>query len=505
MTQHHSSLAIPNPFKSLPLIILLPFVLISSTFTIVTMNSIQNEMHENAAAYLELIEQTVSNLEADNLAAITTPIDCVKMQENLMFENTSRELIVVKDDIAICSSKRGIIKIDLSSFIPPEGSNDGAYLFDINNDPSQRTLFVVNSVTGDKHSGIFSITNTAHLLEQYTTVANSQSSTVTLKFGNKIYPYDSDFISNRTHAFSHSNNYNFSVLVETQPAYVTNNIIVSFLRSLAISILSSYIIFLSVRRFQRRSTLVDDLRRGLTRQEFFLCYQPLINSEDETIGGIEALIRWNHPKLGLIRPDLFIPLAEQQNLINQLTDYVINAALNDLSQIPSSTHIHLGINVPPNYLHQQNCIDVLDTYREGFLAVGYILTIEVTERQMLDETGRETIKRLRTKGVKISIDDFGTGHTSLSVLQTINFDYLKIDKCFIDNIGVESVSAPVLNTIIDLGHRLGVTIVAEGVETEHQVNYLVDKNVSVLQGYYYYKPLPLAKLKRLMLSNQNLV
>ncbi|MGF1697967.1 EAL domain-containing protein [Vibrio lamellibrachiae] len=497
MTINLSSLVIPTPLKHFLLIVILPLVAITSTSIVVTMNSIQQEMNDNAKAYQLLLVSTISDLQSDNLAAINEPIDCNEMQENLMFENTSRELIVVKNDIAVCSSKRGIINIDLSPFIKAEGNDDGAAFVDINKDPSQRTLFVVNTEVNDKHSGIFSIVNTNHLLEKFTTVANSQSSSVTLKFRNKFYPHHSSFSPKNTHAYSRSEQFNFDVLVEANSSYVANNLVLACIRAVAVSLLVSLIIFLSMKGFRKRSTLVDDLKKGLVRHEFFLCYQPLINSADQNIAGVEALIRWNHPKLGLIRPDVFIPLAEQQGLINRITDYVIETALQDLSELPSDKLIHLGINVPPSYLHQHKCIDLLDSYREKFLKIGYILTIEVTERQMLDETGRDTIKLLRTKGIKVSIDDFGTGHTSLSVLQSINFDYLKVDKCFIDTIGIESVSAPVLNAIIDLGHRLGVTIVAEGVESIHQVNYLIDQNVAVLQGYYFYKPLPLPKLKRL--------
>ncbi|OIQ26206.1 EAL domain-containing protein [uncultured Vibrio sp.] len=502
MANSSSSSVISTPLKYFFVVIAIPLAIILSIFIALTLGSIQHEMDDNAKAYQRLLEDKIAGLHEDNLAILHDYNGCEDLQEEFMYENTSREIILVKDGIAVCSSKRGVIEIDLTPFLRPEGSRDGAYLIDINYDAAQRTLFIINTLSGELHSGIFAIANTSQLFEKFNTIANSKASSVAFKINDKVYPYNNDFTPERTHAFAPSDNYNFTILVEANASYVTNQLLYAGIRGIAVAMLVCSILVLSIQRFRKRLTLVDDLKKGLKRHEFFLCYQPLINSQDGTINGIEALIRWNHPKLGFIRPDVFIPIAEQQNLVNKITDYVIEDALKDLSECQSTNTIHLGINVPPSYLHQRKCIDSLEEYRKRFLDIGYVLTIEVTERQMLDQTGRETIKQLRNKGIKISIDDFGTGHTSLSVLQSINFDYLKVDKCFIDAIGIESVSAPVLNTIIDLGSRLGVTIVAEGVETKHQANYLIEKNVPVLQGFYYSKPLPLVELKQLFRENE---
>ncbi|PMJ90664.1 EAL domain-containing protein [Vibrio sp. 10N.261.55.A7] len=502
MTQKPSTSVISSPLKTVFFLIILPLIIVLSATIFLTMSSVQKEMDDNSKAYLHLLDSQIAVLHKNNLEILNKYDECDDLQEEFMFENTSRELILVEEGIAICSSKRGTIHIDLNPFLKPNGSKDGIYLVDINYNPAQRTLFITNTVPGKPHSGIFAIANTSQIFERFNTVANSRSSSVTFKINDKIYPHHNDFSPERIHSIASSIENNFTILVEANPSYAANRLLYSVLRGIAVSLLISLILFLSLQQFRKRLTLVDDLKKGLKRNEFFLCFQPLVNSKNGTINGLEALIRWNHPKLGLIRPDVFIPIAEQQNLVNKITDYVIEEALKDLSNCPSDNDIHLGINVPPSYLHQRNCIDLLEEYRTKFLNIGYVLTIEVTERQMLDQTGRETIKQLRNKGIKISIDDFGTGHTSLSVLQSINFDYLKVDKCFIDTIGIESVSAPVLNTIIDLGDRLGVTIVAEGVETKHQANYLIEKNVPVLQGYYYSKPLPLEDLKQLFKDNE---
>lgn len=212
------------------------------------------------------------------------------------------------------------------------------------------------------------------------------------------------------------------------------------------------------------------------------------------IHGYEALIRWVNPKLGFITPDSFIPIAEEYGLINKLTDYVLKQVEQDISSFPTALGLHIGINVPPSYLSSQNHIKRLIKCSNTLSEKGLQLTVEITERQLLDEQGKQVLKPLRNAGIIIAIDDFGTGRTALSVLQDITFDCLKIDKCFTDTIGVDSINAPVLNSIIELAHQLNVEIIAEGIEHAYQAEYLKAKGVKLHQGYYYAKPLCLKEL-----------
>ncbi|GAL09727.1 Rtn protein [Vibrio astriarenae] len=202
--------------------------------------------------------------------------------------------------------------------------------------------------------------------------------------------------------------------------------------------------------------------------------------------------------MGLIGPNVFIPLAEEHGLINKLTTYVLDRVYRDLCGMEEVGVEYIGVNVPPQYLHKLQHLDHLKEIQDGLKELGVTLCVEVTERQLLDENARQSLTKLRDIGIKVSIDDFGTGHTSLAVLQQTSFDVLKVDKCFVDTIGVDSVNTPVLQTIIELGHRLGVDIVAEGVETKEQVDYLDAASVQYLQGYYFYKPLNLTQLRKVL-------
>ncbi|WP_070970080.1 EAL domain-containing protein [Vibrio sonorensis] len=201
------------------------------------------------------------------------------------------------------------------------------------------------------------------------------------------------------------------------------------------------------------------------------------------------------------QPAVFIPIAEREQLINTLTDYVLSRVLKDLALQARDEPIHVAVNIPPSYLHEAENRDNLLHYRNQLKNFGYLLSVELTERQIIDNTARSTLEQLRLEELLIAIDDFGTGHTSLSVIQDTQFDYLKIDKCFIDSIGLDTVNAPVLNTIVDLGHRLGVHIVAEGVETEQQADYLTEIGVSHLQGFYFAKPMKAQALRHFEIIN----
>ncbi|MEI8671591.1 EAL domain-containing protein [Vibrio sp. SA48] len=251
----------------------------------------------------------------------------------------------------------------------------------------------------------------------------------------------------------------------------------------------------------RRECFVLDMKEGLNKKEFFIVYQPIVNGYSRNIESLEALIRWKHPTLGIISPDEFIPLAEERGIINDLTDYVLELTLEELQQSNTLSILSLGVNIPPSYLGSVERVKKLKYYTEQFRKIGIGLIAEITERQVLEPEGVAYLDLLRDYGLKFAIDDFGTGHTSLSMIQNIKFDYLKIDKCFIDKVGLKTTNPAVLDMIIELGDRLGVITVAEGVETKEQADYLIRSGVNKLQGYYFSKPLPLDEIEMNSSSN----
>ncbi len=481
--------------KSLLAYALIPILIVFPASLYVAYQGINDSLRNIAVTFQERIEDVITELKDENAQAMKYPERCEAIQEDLLFESYLRELIIVQDGVAICSSKRGELHLDLTGVFKRNEAKSGVFLFDIKGDPRQRTMVVVTAQEDRANSGAFAIVDKNYLVERLGKVEDDKLSFITARFGQKVYPADRTFVSDTLHYTSTSSLYGFSLLVEASPAFIKRRAIFYGLSSLPLSLLISITLFAVMSHIRNRDSLVDDLKKGLKRKELFVAYQPIVDSQTETLTGLEALIRWQHPTLGLIRPDVFIPLAERQQLINTITDYVLKRTLADLQSIANFNGIHLGINVPPSYLHDESHLINLHSYARQFRHIGIQLTVEVTEREILDDKGRTALADLRKSGILVSIDDFGTGHTALSVIQKTQFDYLKIDKCFVDTIGLETVNSTVLNTIIDLGHRLGVKMIAEGVEEQNQVEYLAKMNVSYLQGYHFSKPLELDDLK----------
>ena len=245
------------------------------------------------------------------------------------------------------------------------------------------------------------------------------------------------------------------------------------------------------RRFDR------EILQGIKRDQFYLLYQPVIHAETHLPGGFEALVRWKHPKLGLIPPDEFIPYCESQGLIAQLTQHIMTLAARDahrlIDVVPKGTK--LGLNISP--LHM-----TLDGFKNDVLhfinmmPTEYLIPLfEITERSMVQHGGAEAIfDWLHAQGIEIAIDDFGTGHSALIYLQRYKIDYLKIDRGFVNSIGLETVTAPVLDAVLELAKKLKLQIVAEGIETEEQAEYLRQRHVNYLQGYLFSRPIPVEQL-----------
>lgn len=240
-----------------------------------------------------------------------------------------------------------------------------------------------------------------------------------------------------------------------------------------------------------RLSLVD-LERGLEQQEFLLYYQPYVSLEEEEVG-VEALIRWKHPKKGFLTPGDFLPLAEKNGFILRLEKWVLEKAIQDIKEVNDilDTELHLSINISANHLNVKDfpkmVVETLEQYRFS----PQYLTLEITERILVDPQSITVLKRLKNKGIRISIDDFGTAYSALHYLKNLPVDELKIDRSFISDITDDRVNQNIVEVIIRLGKDLNLTVVAEGVETKEQLDLLREMNCSQVQGFYFSKPLPL--------------
>jgi diguanylate cyclase (GGDEF)-like protein len=237
--------------------------------------------------------------------------------------------------------------------------------------------------------------------------------------------------------------------------------------------------------------LSSHLHHALKNEEFELHYQPKIDFKGRCVCGVEALLRWRHPTLGLLEPDRFIPLAEQTGLITATTEWVLNTALQQ-----HRDWLHLGHNIPISInisalsFQNPNLVDKISNALDWAGVAPSCLEIEITENTLLKGMNHcaETVTALSNLGIKIAIDDFGIGYSSLSYLRKLPIDTLKIDKSFIQEMANNHSDAVITRSIIDLGHNLGFRIVAEGVETEQAYQLLNQQHCDIAQGFYISSP-----------------
>lgn len=248
---------------------------------------------------------------------------------------------------------------------------------------------------------------------------------------------------------------------------------------------------------QKRSTSPShEMLRALEAGEFIPYFQPVVHGDSKAWSGAEVLMRWNHPKEGLVRPDLFIPFAEHSGLIVPMTRSLMQqtAALLGPHSATFATPFHIGINITASHCRDLDLVEDCREFLDAFVAGSVSLVLELTERELIEPTDitRQLFEQLHLLGVKIAIDDFGTGHSSLGYLREFNVDFLKIDQSFVAMIGIDALSRHILDTIIELSAKLDLGIVAEGVETQAQADYLTAHHVNFLQGYLFGKPMPAA-------------
>ncbi len=244
---------------------------------------------------------------------------------------------------------------------------------------------------------------------------------------------------------------------------------------------------------QRRAVLEKGMRQALELNEFTLFYQPKVDLNTGMITGTEALIRWFHPQLGMISPLEFIPLAEETGLIVSIGEWVLRTACKQNREWQKSGLSEMGvsINLSPRQFQQANLVDLVrEVLNDTGLDPQY-LELEITESIAMynEDYVIDKLQALKDLGVKIAIDDFGTGYSSLSYLKRFPFHTLKIDQSFVRDIETDSDDTKIINTIIAMAHNLRVNIIAEGVETDKQLQFLQQQKCNEVQGYLFSKPL----------------
>ena len=253
---------------------------------------------------------------------------------------------------------------------------------------------------------------------------------------------------------------------------------------------------------QQRLTMEEDLRQALKLEQFMVYYQPKVDLCTGKISGVEALLRWNHPEKGMIPPDQFIPLAEDTGLILPIGEWILRTACLQAKawQEAGLPDITMAINVSPKQLHWSPFDQIISKVLVHSSLEARYLDLEVTEGAVMQEPDRiaVTLTRLKEIGVQISMDDFGTGYSSLSYLKRFPFDNLKIDKAFIKDIPTDEGDVTLVLTIIAMAHNFKLKVIAEGVETQAQMDFLTQKNCNEIQGYFFSRPLPAKEIEQLL-------
>jgi len=249
---------------------------------------------------------------------------------------------------------------------------------------------------------------------------------------------------------------------------------------------------------RRRRELEKDLRDALGRDQFHLVYQPQISYRDHRVVGVEALLRWQHPEHGLVPPDLFIPLAEQNGTIIPIGEWVLDQACRQLREWHDLgfTELRMAVNLSTVQLHHTELPRVVNNLMQIYRLPPRSLELEVTETGLMEDisTAAQHLLSLRRSGALIAIDDFGTGYSSLSYLKSLPLDKIKIDKSFVQDLQDDDDDATIVRAIIQLGKSLGMQVIAEGVETAEQEAYIISEGCHEGQGYHYSKPLQAREL-----------
>ncbi len=252
------------------------------------------------------------------------------------------------------------------------------------------------------------------------------------------------------------------------------------------------------RYLHERRLLQRDIRDALPRGELFVMYQPIVDLQTRELTGFEALVRWSHPERGLVPPSDFVPIAEQSGLIGAIGTFVLTEAADLANRLPS--RLRIAVNLSPLQLRDEILLDRVQAVLDQFRLPPERIEFEVTELVMLETSGRslDNLRGLRSRGHRVAIDDFGTGYSSLAALRGFPFDRLKIDRAFIGDLEDSEGDGSIVKAVIGLGRALGISITAEGVESERQATILAGYRCANGQGYYFARPLSLAQVLALV-------
>ncbi len=261
-------------------------------------------------------------------------------------------------------------------------------------------------------------------------------------------------------------------------------------------------------RMQERVMLDEALRSAIANDELLLHYQPLVSLSTGQLVGLETLVRWQHPVFGMVSPVRFIPIAEESALIASISEWVLRKACQDIRTWIDQglTGFQVAVNVSPRQFRDPRLADRIERVLAEYQIMPGMLSLEITETVLMQDTASSeaTLLQLKALGVDLALDDFGTGYSSLSYLKRFPFDRVKIDRSFVKDITTDADDAAISKAIISMAHSLGIRVVAEGVETAAQCQFLRRHRCDEMQGYYFSRPLPPVEITALLIEKRHL-
>ncbi|WP_151994502.1 cyclic di-GMP phosphodiesterase [Buttiauxella massiliensis] len=464
-------------------------------------DTLTEDMREYLSTFFQDLQSTISGIQPLTLS------DCHQVSGELTaraaFNANVRAFALVRNGNAYCSSATGSMLMEMHQLSPDIDINkniDLVIMLGTPMMPGKPTIAAWFKNPVIEGRGVFATLNVN--LTPYLLFTTRQSDMVSMAIiaGDKALTTISSNVMNAASLPKHPTRV---IVMEDFPIKIAlygktwpvEDIQISILTGLVFGILGGALCayFLTVRLRSGKEILM-----GIKRGQFYVVYQPVVDAKELKMSGVEVLMRWNHPIAGPIPPDAFIAFAEAQQLIVPLTRHLFELIARDAKKLQ---HIlpagaRLGVNLAPSHLHSPTFKEDIQAFAASLPLHHFQLIFEITERDMVKENEASCLFTwMNEQGFQTAVDDFGTGHSALIYLERFKLDYLKIDRGFVNSIGLETVTSPVLDAVLTLARKLSMTTVAEGVETPEQAKWLIDRGVNYLQGYYFARPLTLEQLQ----------
>ncbi|HCJ6653971.1 TPA: EAL domain-containing protein [Klebsiella oxytoca] len=488
--------------KALAAGILVPAILVTLLSSGMAWRQLNRDTAVTADILMNQIDHVTSiarhaSLVTSKFAALPCGSVLQQMTENGALTPYIRSTGLIRDGIVICSSVTGarqqradeIFGVAVSA---PSGMINVTATGGTSSVPGH--VAVIYAYGAGNRTTAFSVVDARYFTDLMDSLDDENHSVQQLRFSGgpvisgqeKISPHTKMFTAEFSSAVSQAQ---LQVLTPALSLrhYILRNLL--FLGPLSL-LLTLTLLYIWRRWDSRKMSLAEEIRKGIADGEFSVHYQPVCDAATGTCSGAEALMRWQRPDGRSISPVVFIRAAEEEGLIVSLTQHLFSLIEEDVRTWQVTAPFHLGVNIAAPHLTDRSfTTDVLRLWVS--LDPAFRLVLEITERSLVEDTETASAKlyELRQKGCQVAVDDFGTGYCSLSLLQSLPVDYLKIDKIFIDSLTSAGADTPVLDTIIDLSRRLNLTTIAEGVTAVHQVDWLIKNQVQYVQGYYYGRPM----------------